>query len=122
MLFGPKVIPRAVPMYRRLLSPDIPSALGYQPVGMNPITCDCPRSWISTTATLLLSALATKSLSPDSASAIGVEPMGALGSRDVRIDSVTFGASETASITLTVFVPALVTKIRPSGDQRTSLG
>src|SRR5437867_3851711 len=58
---------------------------------MKPTTFESPRRSMSTTATSLLSALATKRRSPAAASAIGVEPIGALACRDVRMTSVTRG-------------------------------
>ena len=72
------------------------------------------------TATLLLSALATYSRRPsgESASASGVDPTGALGSSDVRIVSMTAAPA----ITLTSFDPESATNRRPSFDQTISLG
>jgi hypothetical protein len=57
------------------------TAVGYHPTGTQPSTSLAPAFAMSTTATVLLSALATSSVSPsgDNASAFGVDPTGALG-------------------------------------------
>src|SRR6266542_2144493 len=57
------------------------AAVGYQPAGMNPLTRLASGSLTSTTATSLLSALATRRVRPsgESPSPLGVEPAGASG-------------------------------------------
>src|SRR5262245_66288514 len=67
------------------------TAVGYQPVGINPLTWLLFGSAMSITATQLLSALATNSVLPSGAiaTASGVLPSGALGNREVMIVSVT---------------------------------
>ena len=90
------------------------TAVGYQPVGMNPLTWLRLGVAMSMTATSLLSALATKSVLPSgaTASASGVLPSGALGKRAVWIVSVTI--PRRVSITETQLLEAHATKIRSS--------
>ena len=90
------------------------TAVGYQPVGMNPLTWLRPAAAMSITATQLLSALATKSVLPSGAtiSASGVLPSGALGNREVWIVSVTI--PRRASMTDTQLLEAQATKTRSS--------
>src|SRR5688572_27246303 len=75
--------------------------VGYHPVGMNPATRLRPLCETSITQTLLLSALATKSVfwSPVRAIAFGVDPEGAFGERPVFTDSI--GRPDSESITVT---------------------
>src|SRR2546423_6217795 len=63
---------------------------GYQPVGTKPTTRETFASAISTTATLLLSALAMKSAFPsgETATPSGVEPSGLLGYKLVEMISI----------------------------------
>src|SRR5689334_14849352 len=56
--------PFPTPMNRVFPSGETATAVGYQPVGMNPFTWLRSRSSTSTTATQLLSALATNSVFP----------------------------------------------------------
>ncbi len=81
---------------------------------MNPLTWLRPGAAMSMTATLLLSALATKSVLPSgaTASASGVLPSGALGKSAVWIVSVTI--PRRVSITETQLLEAQATKIRSS--------
>src|SRR4051794_9325426 len=53
---------------------------------------------------------------------MGVEPMGALGSSDVRMVSITFGGFCFVSMTLTELDPAHATNNRPSFRQSRSAG
>ena len=57
------------------------AAVGYQPVGRNPATRPCPGVRTSATATVLLSALATRRVEPsgERPRELGVEPGGAFG-------------------------------------------
>ena len=84
------------------------SEVGYQPVGMKPLTWLRSRSAMSMTATQLLSALATKSVWPSgvTATASGVLPSGERGKRAVKIVSVT--TPRFASITETQLLDAQV--------------
>jgi hypothetical protein len=65
------------------------TAVGYHPTGTHPSTSLPPGFSMSTTATVLLSALATSSVSPsgDNASALGVEATGAFGYNATEICS-----------------------------------
>src|SRR5262249_62334208 len=62
-------------------SPLKAAAVGYQPVGRNPATRLPPAASTRATATVLLSALATRRVAPsgESATLLGVEPGGADG-------------------------------------------
>ena len=93
--FGPVPNPLPLPISTRLPSGVTVTTVGYQPVGMNPVTLLCPRSVMATTATLLLSASATYNSWPsgDNARELGVLPTGAFG----------VGATLTASIFAPVF-------------------
>ena len=90
------------------------TAVGYQPVGMKPLTWLRLGAAMSITATQLLSALATKSVLPSGATAraSGVLPSGAWGKRAVWIVSVTI--PRRVSITETQLLDAQATKIRSS--------
>src|SRR4051794_21390202 len=90
------------------------TAVGYQPVGMNPLTADLRGASTSMTATQLLSALATYRVSPSGlrARASGVLPSGAFGNRAVEIVSTT--CPRFVSMTLTALLDAQATNSRPS--------
>ena len=96
---------------------------GYQPVGMKPSARPCPLTLTSNTATLLLSAFATKRQPPsrDSARLSGVEPGRSAGvNEDERVSSA---RPVSASSTVTELRPPLATKSRrPSGASTSSLG
>jgi hypothetical protein len=76
-----EVRPLPLRMKIRLPSPLKRAAVGYQPVGMKPRTSLSPGRDTSTTATALLSALATSRVFPsgDNPRPLGVLPGGALG-------------------------------------------
>src|ERR1035438_9154201 len=89
-------------MNKRRPSAATATAMGYQPVGINPATVDGP--WVppgaafsgrSTTATVLLSALATNSRLPsgETVSQLGVDPGGDLGCSATLIRSRTMPVS-----------------------------
>src|SRR5262245_31650173 len=107
---------------------DAPSRLkmapvGYQPVGTNPLTRLRPPLLTSTTATALMSALATSSVLPsgDSASEFGVDVVGAFGYRLIEICSS--ASPEKTSNTQTVALLAQATNSRlPSRDSTIALG
>ena len=92
--------------------------VGYQPTGTHPSTLlRSPGFVTSTTATVLLSALATSSLVPsgDRARLFGVVPTGALGYNATEICS--FAERDARSTTHTAFVFAQATNSRlPSFD------
>src|SRR5262249_5927768 len=90
------------------------TAVGYQPVGMKPLTWLWLGTAMSITATQLLSALATYNVLPSGARAraSGVLPSGALGNREVRIVSVT--APRLVSMTETQLDEAQATNRRSS--------
>src|SRR5438045_2080442 len=97
--------------------------VGYQPVGMNPLTRLSPGRDTSTNATVLLSAFATSSRSPagDSVTAFGVEPGGAFGNIAMEICSAALAAAR--SIVHTALVFAHATKRRwPSPDSTIAFG
>src|SRR5215208_647208 len=77
--FGFDCSPLPTPTSRFIPSGVTATAVGYQPVGMNPLTADFRASSTSMTATQLLSAFATYSVLPSGlrASASGVLPSGA---------------------------------------------
>src|ERR1019366_5515248 len=83
--------------------------VGYQPTGINPSAWLLPTALTSKTATLLLQALATKSLvsSGDNARLFGVEPGSEVGANDAS--SVSTVLPEAVSKTVTVFRLALAT-------------
>src|SRR5689334_15716549 len=72
-------LPLPTPTSRLFPSGVTATAVGYQPVGMKPLSALLPGAATSMTATQLLSALATYSVAPsgDNASASGVLPSGA---------------------------------------------
>ena len=78
--------------------------VGYQPVGTKPRKRLSPGRVTSTTATVLLSALATSRVDPsgESARAFGVEPGGALGDSATPMRSV--ARRDARSTTQTAFV------------------
>src|SRR5262245_41689563 len=86
---GDDVKPLPLRMKIRLPSRLHCAAVGYQPVGMKPRTALAPERETSTTATVLLSALATSSVLPsgDRPRPLGVLPGGAAGSREIEICS-----------------------------------
>src|ERR1017187_972799 len=106
--------PLPTPIKSCLPSGVMATAVGYQPVGMNPLT------WLrwgvatSITAMQLLSALATNSVLPSGAMAraSGVLPSGAIGKRAVWMVSVTI--PRRVSMTETQLLDAQATKIRSS--------
>ena len=104
------------------LPPRTANAEGYQPTGRNPSTSLLARSATRTTATSLLSALATNSIwfSRSSANAFGVEPSGAFGVKAVEIRSMVWRVR--VSITTTVLSLAQETNRRPSFDNVMSFG
>ncbi len=83
---------RPLPLRTSTRSPFASKAtpVGYQPVGTNPRKRLSPGRVTSTTATVLLSALATSRVDPsgESASAFGVEPGGAFGDSATPMRSV----------------------------------
>src|SRR5262245_30109455 len=80
------------------------AAVGYQPVGIKPFTVLAPGVVTSTTATLLLSALATSSVAPsgDRPNPLGVVPAGASGKSAIEICS--FAVFDARSTTQTALV------------------
>src|SRR5262249_31258190 len=86
---GPVPMPLLLATMIRSPTAVVVTNVGYQPVGRNPRILDLPRSWMSITATELLSALATYSVFPsgESASEFGVLPAGAFGPRAVLMTS-----------------------------------
>src|SRR3954451_21944596 len=99
------------------------AAVGYQPVGMKPRTRLSPGRETSTTATVLLSALATSRVRPsgDRPRALGVLPGGAAGSRASPIRSR--AVRDARSTTHTSLVLAQATKRRaPSFARARALG
>src|SRR5262245_49455197 len=88
---GDDVRPLPLRTNTRALSRLINAAVGYHPVGMNPWTSLRFGSLTSTTATVLLSALATTSRvsSGDRLTAFGVDPGGASG----KIETFTCSAA-----------------------------
>ena len=99
------------------------TAVGYQPVGMKPLTALAPGRLTSTTATALLSALATSSVWPsgERPSALGVLPAGAPGWS--ATETCSFAACEARSTTHTAFVFAHATNSRaPSFEKAIALG
>src|SRR5262245_14874965 len=112
--FGFDCNPLPTPTSRFLPSGVTATAVGYQPVGMNPLTADRRGASTSITATQLLSALATKSVSPsgERARASGVLPSGAFGKRAVEIVSTTW--PRLVSMTLTQLLDAQATNSRLS--------
>src|SRR5262245_18635921 len=106
--------PLPTPISKYLPSGVTATAVGYQPVGINPLTTDRFGISTSTTATQLLSALATYSVWPSGAmaSASGVLPSGALGNRLVVTVSVTI--PRRVSMTVTQLLDAQATKSRSS--------
>ena len=99
--FGFVWLPLPTPTSRFLPSGVTASAVGYQPVGMKPLTWLRDGLATSITATQLLSALATNSVLPSGAmaSASGVEPSGARGKSAVWIVSVTIPRRESITAT-----------------------
>jgi len=100
-----------------------PTSVGYHPVGTKPRKRLSPGRVMSTTATVLLSALATSSVEPsgETASAFGVEPGGAFGVRAMPMRSV--GRREARSTTHTAFVCAQATNsLRPSFEKAIAFG
>src|SRR5881275_2189928 len=87
--FGRVWFPFPTPTSSVLLSGVTATAVGYQPVGTNPLTTLSFCFSTSTTATQLLSAFATYSVFPSGATATasGVLPSGALGKRVVEMTS-----------------------------------
>src|SRR6266568_5113062 len=99
------------------------TAVGYQPVGMKPFTALAPGRPTSTTATALLSALATSSVLPsgERPRAFGVLPAGAPGCS--ATETCSFAVREARSTTHTAFVLAHATNNRaPSFDSAIALG
>ena len=97
--------------------------VGYQPTGTHPSTVLRSPFDTSTTATVLLSALATSSLVPsgDSARLFGVVPTGAFGYNATEICS--FADRDARSTTQTAFVFAHATNSRvPSFDWSIAFG
>ena len=94
------------------------TAVGYQPVGMKPWKRLSPGRVTSTTATSLLSALATSRVEPfgESARALGVEPAGARGESATLICSLVRPVAR--STTATAFVLAQATKSRVASFDR----
>src|SRR5438270_2284024 len=107
--FGPLPRPLALVMYSSLPSGATATPVGYQAVGIRPLT----RSPVSslppscTTATSLLPAFATYSLSPETASAFGLLPCRASGYGARSMVRVTM--SRLVSITDTVSLSELAT-------------
>src|SRR5262245_17711102 len=103
-------------------SGDVVTNVGYQPVGTNPRTLLSPRFSPSTTATELLSALATYSRSPsgDSAREFGVLPAGAFGLSAVLMTSSRSRVFRSNAMTLLVWPQE--TKRRPSLLRARSFG
>ncbi len=99
------------------------AAVGYQPVGMNPSTDERAGSLTSTTATALLSALATSSVLPsgESPRPFGVAPGGAFGNS--ATETCSLAVFETTSTTNTLFVLAQATNRRDASfDSTIALG
>src|SRR5690348_8820692 len=96
--------------------------VGYQPVGTNPATRLCPGVLMSTSAAVLLSALATRSRRPsgETATAFGVDPGGASGKSAIEICSVALDAH--GSTTQTALVFAHATNRRPSAPSTIAFG
>src|SRR5215203_3346250 len=94
------------------------AAVGYQPVGMRPRTTLAPGRETSTTATVLLSALATRSVWPsgDRPRPLGVLPGGVAGLRASEICSLAARAAR--STTQTALVLAQATNSRPPSFDR----
>src|SRR6266851_2908672 len=88
------------------------TAVGYQPVGMKPLTALAPGRLTSTTATALLSALATSSVRPsgERPSVLGVLPAGVNGW--TTTETCSFAAREAKSTTHTALVLAQATNNR----------
>ena len=105
---------RPLPLRTRMLFPEGSKAtpVGYQPVGMKPRKRLSPGRVTSTTATVLLSALATRRVAPslERARAFGVEPGGAFGESATPICSTALRVAR--STTHTAFVLAQATKRR----------
>src|SRR5437016_12369453 len=88
------------------------TAVGYQPVGMKPLTVLVPGRLTSTTATALLSALATSSVRPsgERPSALGVLPAGAPGCS--ATETCSCAVRDASSTTQTALVLAQATNSR----------
>src|SRR5262245_16407060 len=99
------------------------AAVGYHPVGMNPATSLLPGVATSTTATVLLSAFATRRTcsSGDRLTWFGVEPGGAPGNSETEICSTAL--RDFTSTAHTAFVLAQATKRRlPSRESARLFG
>src|SRR5262245_35557023 len=121
--FGSLVRPLPFSTKNRVPSAANMTDVGYQPTGTHPSTLLAPGFVTSTTATVLLSALATSSFVPsgDSARLFGVVPTGALGYNATEICSL--ADREARSTTHTAFVFAQATNSRlPSLDCIIALG
>src|SRR5690348_4563800 len=118
--FARDASPLATPIYRDFPSGDTARDDGYHPVGMKPFSSERFGFRISITATLLLSALATKSSVPAAltATASGVDPTGSEIRTDVFIVSIAWRPRST----VTLLDPAFATNSRPSGPKVRSLG
>ena len=112
---------RPLPLRTRTFSPEASKAtpVGYQPVGMKPIARLSPGRRTSTTATVLLSAFATRRVPPsgERARALGVLPSGASGRRATPTCSIAL--REARSTAHTAFVLAQATKRRAPSRERT---
>ncbi|TMQ72542.1 MAG: hypothetical protein E6K80_02535 [Candidatus Eisenbacteria bacterium] len=99
------------------------TAVGYQPVGRNPIAFERPGWLTSKTATWFAPAFATYRRSPfaSSVSPLGVSPTGSLGVREVRSISTVRPAATSTTATLLTFELATNTR-EPSGDSARSVG
>src|SRR6187397_1069096 len=86
---APPLSPLPSSTKRREPSRSKSTAVGYQPTGIHPWTAEAPGFDTSATVTVLLSALATRSVRPsgDSASPLGVDATGASRPRATEICS-----------------------------------
>src|SRR5437899_5071388 len=99
------------------------AAVGYQPVGMKPFTTLVPGRLTSTTATALLSALATSSVLPsgERPRELGVLPAGACGCS--ATETCSRAVREARATTQTAFVFAQATNSgEPSLGKAIALG
>ncbi len=99
------------------------AAVGYQPVGMNPVTSLFAGSLTFTTATALLSALATSSVRPsgERPRPFGVAPGGAFGNSATEICSFAVFDATSTTHTLLVFAQA-TNSLAPSFDRTMAFG
>src|SRR3954449_4842874 len=111
---------RPLPLRMKIRRPSLlkRAAVGYQPVVRNPRTAPAPGRETSTTATVLLSALATSRVRPsgESPRPLGVLPGGAAGSRAIEMRCL--AVREARSATQTSLVLAQATKRRPPSLER----